>query len=324
MIEFQYDEKTYRKMSLRIVWWVYAIIYGVILAAFTWVMVSFISDLVKNETDLIIVIMGIVFFAIILAAIVVTMVVAVRKQLSKSFAMYSANGVVIQRAEVTDEELIIYNVSRQNITRTNRRDIASVKKYKSFFVVTTNTKVKWAVPFTEQTQLLYDVLTGRASISDLPAQSEKSLSETALAEEKPFEQPPYQDNALSFEYELSEQQAVSMLTKVVSVQFRILLASTVVLALFTAFFVYSTVTGYLDSQEISTANVIFTVLFAFFTVLTLVLYFNKNKSGRVNGSNYFNQQAKDGQCQQRVELYDQGMFGNFCWLLYIPEFQYNP
>ena len=307
MIEFKYDEKTYRKMSLRLVWWFYAIIFGVLLAAYAWIMGSVISNMVTQKTDLVILVMGIVFLVILLAAMVVTMVVGVRRQLSKSFTMYSDNGVVIQQAEVTDEELIIRNVSRQNVTRTNRRDIASVKKYKGFFVVTTNAKVKWAVPLDENTQLLYDVLTGKASVADLPTQSKSE--ESHLAEEKTTQQPdiPLQSNALNFEYELSEQQAVSMLTKVISVRFRMLLASTIILAGFTAFFLFMTVTDYLKSQQITAANLIFAVLFAVLTALSFVVYVNKNKSGKISGNNYFQQQSKDGQCMQRVELYDQGI-----------------
>ena len=309
MIEFQYDEKAYRKMSLRLVWWVYAIIFGVLLLAYAWIMGSIISNLVKQKTDLVIIVVGVLFLVILLGVLVVTMVLGVRKQLSKSFAMYSDNGVVIQQAEVTDEELIIRNVSRQNVTRTNRRDIASVKKYKSFFVVTTNTKVKWAVPFDERTQLLYDVLTEKASVADLPTKQESVEGKSVVSEEKPSEQPaiPYQPDALSFEYELSEQQAISMLTKVISVRFRMLLASAIILAGFTAVFLFMTVTGYLKSQQFSTVNMIFTVLFAVLTVFSIAIYCNKNKTGKTSGSNYFQQQSKDGQCVERVELYNQGI-----------------
>ena len=306
MIEFQYDEKTYVKMSMRISWWIYAIILGVALALFAWISSMYISDYVNGETDLAYMLIVLGVYLCVMAVIVAVFFLSIRKQLSKSFAMYSTNGVAVQRAEVTDEELIIYNVSRQNVTKTNRRDIASVKKYKNFFVVVTNTKVKWAVPFNGQTQLLYDVLKGVASITALP--TNENNSSDLPTEEKPLEQPTVssQSNALSFEYELTEQQAVSMLTKVISVRFRVILAVAIVFAVATVLFLVATAGNYLAGQDVAT-SLIFTLLFALITVFAFAVYSSKNKSGKTSGSNYYHQQSKDGQCHIVVELYDQGI-----------------
>ena len=311
MIEFQYDEKTYVKMSIRIGWWAYAIILGIVLVGFACFDVKIIADYLNGERNLTNTMISIGLCLVFFAIFVGVFFVSIRKQLSKNFAMYSSNGVVIQRAEITDEELIINNVSRQSVTKTNRRDIVSVKKYKSFFVVTTNTKTKWAVPFNNKTQLLYDVLTRKASISDLPTQSKKHETENEIVsvEDKHFEQQDIlsQANALSFEYELSEQQAINMLTKVISVRYRAVLGSLIVCSIFAVIFVVAMIVDYLTSNALTSSLVIFTVVFAVLTVLLSIIYANKNKGGRVSGSNYFHQQAKDGVCLQRIELYDQGI-----------------
>lgn len=308
MIEFQYDEKTYVKMSMRISWWLYAIIIGVVLALFAWVCSMYISDYANGEVALTYMLITLGVYLCVMAALIAVFFVVLRRQLAKSFAMYSANGVAIQRAEVTDEELIVYNVSRQNVTKTRRRDIVSVKKYKKFFVVATNMKAKWAVPFNEQTQLLYNVLTGVSSVEVLPTKNQDT--ESASVGEKVAEQSvdiPSQPDALHFEFELTEQQAISMLTKFISVRFRVLLVVGIFFALATVLFLLATVGSFLTVEEESITIPIFAVLFAILTVLDFVIYGSKNKSGKTNGSKYFEQQSKDGQCQMRIELYDQGI-----------------
>ena len=309
MIEFKYDEKTYIKMSLRIGWWVYAVIFGIVGILFVYFGTTIISDYFQGKREFFDTMVSIGLCLVLGAVLVAVFFVSIRKQLAKSFAIYSADGVVCQKAEVTDEELIIYNVSRQSITRMNRRDITAVKSYKKFFVVVTNTKVKWAVPFDEQTQLLYDVLTGRANISVLPAKSEEIEGETDFVEEKSAEQPEMnmQSDALSFEYELTEQQAISMLTKVLTVRFRMFLVAIVIFSILTVGYIVALLVNYFAFNKISLSQVIFACLFAILTALGAVTYGKKNKSGRVNGSNYFQQQAKDGQCIQIIQLYDQGI-----------------
>lgn len=308
MIEFQYDEKTYRKMSVRIGWWIYAVMFGIIFAILAGICGKIIADNVREGKDWIYSLISAGLFLVILAVLVAALIVGMRKQLAKSFAMYSANGVLLQRAEIVGDEIIVTNVSRQNVTRINTRDIASVKKYKDFFVVNTNTKSKWAVPFDEQTRKLYDALTGKTDISQL-AKETKNTADGSLADEKVVQQPaiPFDPNALSFEYELSEQQAVNMLTKVISVRFRSVLASLILFAVVTAVYLALMLISYLTGDEILTRHIIMSVVCACGTVFFAVAYANKNKSGRVSGENYFKQQSKDGQCKLRVELYDQGI-----------------
>ena len=308
MIQFQYDEKTYIKMSMRIAWWIYAIILGVALALFAWIGSMYVSNYVSGENDLVYTLIALVIYLGVLVAVVAVFFVSIRKQLAKSFAMYSANGVVVQAAEITDDELIIHNLSRNSVGKTNRRDITSVKKYKNFFVVITNTKVKWAVPLNEQTQLIYDVLTGASDVAALPTTSNDTHNATASAKEETVEQPNLlQTNALSFEYELTEQQAITMLTKVISVRFRALLVAAIFFAVGTVLFLAITIGNYLLGQGGTVTIWIFTVIFALFTTFGFVIYASKGKSGKTSGSNYFEQQSKDGQCSIRIELYDQGI-----------------
>lgn len=309
MIEFKYDEKMYRKMSLRIMWWFYALIVGIVVAVFAWISSIYISDYVNGETELAYTLIVLGIFLTVLIVLVAVMFVSSRKQLAKNFAMYSANGVVIQVAEVTDEELIVTNVSRHNVTRMLRRDIASVKKYKDFFVVVTNTKVKLAVPLDSQTQLLYDVLTGAATVEQLPTKpSDTTTPSDATVESEP-QQPtaPQQTDALSFEYELTEPQAINMLTKIISVRYRVVFAAIIIFSLFTAGLLGATVVNYVTDNRLVVSYLVLGVICAIATTLFSVAYANKNKSGRVSGGNYFRQQCKDGQCVLSIELYDQGI-----------------
>lgn len=311
MIEFQYDEKTYRKISARVGAPVYATIFVTLAVAFGAVMAVVVSNWVEDEAGLVTILAGTIFFLLILGTFVAVMLVAIRKQLSKSFAMYSTNGMLIQRAEVTQEEIVITNVSRQNVTRINRRDIASVKNYKNFFVVVTNTKVKWAVPFNEQTRLLYDVLTGKASIQDLPAKpnSEEEVVTVEQSKVQSDVQPdiPSNSNTLSFEYELSEQQAINMVTKVLATRLRVAIGGIVFCSLFALGIIVAIFVDYFAGNEVPTSRVIFVLVFAVLDALFVIAYCSKNKSGRTSGSNYFSQQSKEGRCVLRLELYDQGI-----------------
>lgn len=307
MIEFQYDEKTYRKMSARVGALMYAVLFVTLGVAFGIVMAVVISNWVKEKTDLVIILMGVVFFLLILGAMIATMIVAIRKQLSKSFSMYSANGIVLQRAEVTQDEIIITNVSRQNVTRINRRDIASIKNYKSFFVVVTNTKVKWAVPFTNQTQLLYDVLTGKANIQDLPAKADSTQESVTVQQSVVQPDIPIKSDALGFEYELSEQQSINMLTKVIAARLRVALVGIVMSSLITLGILAVVLVDYFAGNEVPTSRVIFVAVFTVIDALFAVAYGSKNKNGRTSGSNYFHQQSCDGKCVLRLELYDRGI-----------------
>ena len=307
MVEFQYDEKTYRRMSVRIGLAAYAVIFGALIVACGAIMAVVISNWLKEDVGSLTYVIGALFFALVLGALLAVMVISIRKQLSNSFAMYSANGVLLQRAEISDEELVITNVSRQNVTKINRRDIMSVKKYKDFFVVITNTKVKWAAPLNEQTQLLYDVLTGKSSVADLPAKT--NVTEEGVAVEKIAEQPTVseQSDALSFEYELSEPQAIDMLTKVITSRLRMALIGIIISSLFTLGFLTAVLVAYFTENAIFTTGVIFVVVFALITALFAFTYGARNKSGRVSGANYFKQQSKDGRCILRIELYNQGI-----------------
>lgn len=309
MIEFSYDEKTYVKMSMRIGWWIYAIILGIALALFAWIGSMYVKNYLNGESGLAYTLIALIIYLGVVAAVIAVFFVSIRKQLGKSFAMYSANGVSVQAAEVTDDELIIHNLSRNSVGKTRRQDITSVKNYKSFFVVTTNTKTKWAVPFNEQTRLLYNVLTGAASVESLPPVSTSVQSGVASVEEKTTanESNVLHTDALSFEYELTEQQAITMLTKVVSVRFRALLGFAILFAVGAVIFLTVTVGNCMSGKGLSTSNVIFTVMFAAIATFGFVVYASKGKSGKTSGSNYFEQQSKDGQCHVRIELYDQGI-----------------
>ncbi|MCH5157238.1 MAG: hypothetical protein J1G02_05120 [Clostridiales bacterium] len=306
MIEFKYDEKTYVKMSMRISWWLYAIIMGIVLAIFVWIASMYVSDYINGETDLAYMLIVLGIYLCVVAALVTVLFVSIRKQLSKSFAMYSANGVLVQRAEITQEQLTIYNVSRQSVTKINRRDIKSVKNYKKFFVISTITNNKWAVPFDEHTQILYDVLTGVVPVEQLPEISNDSQENSPSEKDALQQTSTSQTDALSFEYNLTEQQAISMLTKVISVRYRIILAVAIVFAAATLLFLMAFVGNYIAGRD-SVTSLIFTLLFAIITVFAFAVYANKNKSGKTLGGSYFRQQSKDGQCHIRVELYDQGI-----------------
>lgn len=309
MIQFSYDEKTYRRMSARVGLLGYAIIFGTLIVAYGVLMGIIISNWVKEGSDLITMLIGIILSLGVLAALIVVMIIAIRKQFSKSFTMYSANGVVLQGVEITDEELVVNNLSRQNVTRINRRDIASVKKYKTFFVVVTNAKVKWAVPFDGQTQLLYDVLTGKASVTDLPAKANEPHDENVAETQRVAEQvvAPAPSDALSFEYQLTEQQAINMLTKVITSRLRVVLIGMIITSLLTLVVTATVLVEYFTVNAVSTSRVIFIAVFALLTAFCAITYGNKNKSGRISGGNYFNQQSKDGKCVLRIELYNQGI-----------------
>ena len=307
MIEFQYDEKTYRRMSVRISWWVYAVLLGFVVAVFAWISSIYIEDCVNGETTLTYTLIVLLVFLAVLVAIFAVFIVTMRKQMSKSFAMYSANGVVRQTAEITDEEIVVTNLSRQNVTRILRRDIASVKKYKIFFVIVTNTKVKLAVPFNVQTQLLYDVLTGAATLDQLPTKptAEQELLNAEQSTQQPA--PPVQTDALSFEYEITEPQSVSMLTKIISIRYRVFIVAFILFSIIMAGLIIALVVNYIWYNQVVTSYAIFVAICVMLLILLSVVYGSKNKSGRTSGSNYFHQQAKDGKCILRAELYDQGI-----------------
>ena len=305
MIEYKYDEKTYVKMCMRIGIWVYVAILSVPVAIFAGVCASIIASDVKEGEDWVFTLLAVGLLAVLFAILVAAMFVGIRKQLSKSFAMYSANGITHERVEITDEELIITNVSRQSVVKLKRSNIASVKLYKNFFTVVNKMKANWVVPLNGQTQLLYDVLTGRANPSNVP--TDVKAEEGVTVEEHHADSVPHDPNALSFEYELTEQQAIAMLTKIISVRFRIVLAAIVVTSFLALVLTAITVGNYLTGNEIDTWDIVLAVAGAIGAALFTVAYCGKNKKGRTLGSNYFQNSAKDGSFVQRIELYDQGI-----------------
>ena len=308
MIEYKYDEKIYRRMAMRINLWIYVLAFGIVSAAFVVYCASFISESVQKHKEATFVVMSILLLLLLFGLFIGIMAFAMRKQMSKAFQMYSVDGVIHEKVEFANDELIITNVPRQNVVKLRLSSITAVKLYKSFFAVVNINKAKWVVPLNEQTQLLYDALTGKADIAQLATEVKTegegiSVDET-VAEHSEMQ---IQSNALGFEYELTEPQAISMLTKIISVRFRIVLAAIIFASIVAAGILAFVVADLVAGNTLSTGEWVTAIVLAVGIALLSVAYSRKNKQGRVSGGNYFTSGAKDGEFHQRIELYDQGI-----------------
>ena len=301
MIEYQYDEKTFRKMAVRISIVAYLIL-SVILVAILSLGIAFVVDnYLSGERDLKSTLISAGMIAIVLVVMIVVFVVSMRKQLSKSFAMYSVDGFVRERVELTDEEIIVTNVPRQSVSKLKRSDVIAVKKYKDFFCVITREKRKWVIPFNEQTTLLFDALTGKSSAV--------ALSSETKVESTDVEQPvqTISTDALSFEYEITEQNAISMLTKVITLRFRIVLAAAILCSVVALGFFSVVIVNYWIGSDSENAYIYIAFVLLLFAIFFWIMYGSRGKSGKTSGLNYFNSGEKDGVFLQRVELYEQGI-----------------
>ena len=307
MIEYQYNEKTFKKMAVRASLPMLLVMYGVMLGIFAWLLGASIDmylegDSLTNAAILLIV-------SVVILVTVVTSIVIFVRQLSKSFAMYADNGVVHEAVKIIGDELVVTNYSCNSVARRPKSDILAVKKYKDFFAVTVKPRVKWLVPFNEQTNLLYNVLTGATSWDSLLGVKNGEATDTVNKEIATVENTQETSSKLTFDYELTEEMSISMLKKVIYKKLRILLICGII---FSAISLLGLVTFFamvLSGIEVDSSVATVFVEGIIFSAVFYVLYgVGGAVTGKKRGQAYFQNISVNGMAQQSIEVYDKGIY----------------
>ena len=306
MIEYQYDEKKFKKMAVRASLPLLLAMYGVMLAIFAFVFGVAIDKYLKGNSLTSVAIL-LILSVVILVTVVASIVIFVR-QLSKNFAMYCDNGVVHEAVEVIGDEIVVTNFSCNSVARRPKSEIVAVKKYKDFFAVTVKPRVKWVVPFNEQTKLLYNVLTGAAGWDSLPG-AKSSADIAANKETAPVESTQDSEGILTFDYQLTEETSVSMLKKVLYKKLRVLLICGIIFSAISLLGLITFFAMVFTGTEVSAS---FATIFIEGLVFSAVFYILYGVGGVVTGKKrglaYFENISVNGVAQQSIELYDKGIY----------------
>lgn len=287
--DFSCDMKQYVAMGKRasaLALFVSCCFFSYILVAFAVIAVLFSTGVIGK------IVVGSIFLALV-AFVFVLSFLRLPKQMKKNFLMQSTDGVLHQTVEIVGNSLVVTNVGNGNVSEYGRSDVKKCVLRKDFFTVYFSNGSSLFVPVCEGTSALYGALTDSAQFDS-----------AALANPQPqHEEQPRPTDVLSYEYTLTQESAVKMITKINAARTKILWLCVVLFTVVAAWFIFYAFTREGETVRCSVSAVMFFSL----AILFVYMYATAAVNSKRNGEKCFEMNNVGGEMRYRVELSQQGI-----------------